>query len=83
MRLLAIDTTFAACSVGVSADDARPAVILSEVIGRGHAERLLGMVYAAMAAAGLSIADLEPGARKRKRRSYDFFQAEDLAIELF
>jgi tRNA threonylcarbamoyladenosine biosynthesis protein TsaB len=59
MRILAIDTTLAACSVGVSADDARPPVILSEVIGRGHAERLLGMVCAAMAAAGLRVADLD------------------------
>jgi len=59
MRLLAIDTTLEACSVGVSADDARPPVTISEVIGRGHAERLLGMVRAAMVEAGLSFVDLD------------------------
>src|ERR1700719_2860230 len=30
----------------------------------------------------LSFANLEPGARKRKRRPGDFFQTQDLAIEL-
>jgi tRNA threonylcarbamoyl adenosine modification protein YeaZ len=59
MRLLAIDTALEACSVGVSAHDAAPPVIISEVIGRGHAERLLGMVGAALAGAGLKTADLE------------------------
>jgi tRNA threonylcarbamoyladenosine biosynthesis protein TsaB len=59
MRILAIDTASAACSVGVSADDARPPVTVSEIIGRGHAERLLGMVRAAMGEAGLRVADLD------------------------
>src|SRR5580693_8798413 len=30
----------------------------------------------------LRVTDLKPGARKRKRRPCDFFQAEDLAVEL-
>ena len=59
MRLLAIDTALEACSVGVSADDARPPVIISEIIGRGHAERLLGMVRAALAEARLCAGDLD------------------------
>lgn len=59
MRILAIDTAFAACSVGVSADNARPPVTVSEIIGRGHAERLLGMVQAAMGEAGLRVVDLD------------------------
>ena len=58
MRLLAIDTALEACSVGVSIDDA-PAILVSEVIGRGHAERLFGMLKAAMEEAGLAFADLE------------------------
>jgi tRNA threonylcarbamoyl adenosine modification protein YeaZ len=58
MRLLAIDTSLEACSVGV-ADDEGPPLVLSEVIGRGHAERLPGMVEAAMDQAGLAFADLD------------------------
>jgi tRNA threonylcarbamoyladenosine biosynthesis protein TsaB len=58
MKLLAIDTALESCSVAVLADGAEP-VILSEVIGRGHAERLFGMVEAAMRDAGLGFADLD------------------------
>jgi tRNA threonylcarbamoyladenosine biosynthesis protein TsaB len=58
VNLLAIDTTLAACSVAVLAGDAAP-VILSEVIGRGHAERLAPMAAEAMARAGLAFADLD------------------------
>jgi tRNA threonylcarbamoyladenosine biosynthesis protein TsaB len=59
MRLLAIDTALEACSVGViSADGASP-ILVSEVIGKGHAERLMPMIEAAMAAAGLAFADLD------------------------
>ena len=57
MRLLAIDTALEACSVGV-VDGARQ-VLKSEVIGRGHAERLMGMVKAAMDEAGLAYDDLD------------------------
>ena len=59
MRLLAIDTALEACSVGVSPDDARPPVVVSEVIGRGHAERLMGMIQSVLREAGLTVADLE------------------------
>ena len=58
MRLLAIDTALEACSVGVAVADGQP-VIRSEVIARGHAERLMGMIEAAMAEAGLAFADLD------------------------
>jgi tRNA threonylcarbamoyladenosine biosynthesis protein TsaB len=58
MNLLAIDTAFDRCSVGVAASGRAP-VLLSETIGRGHAERLFGMVSAAMAEAGLGFPDLE------------------------
>ena len=58
MRLLAIDTAYEACSVGVSGGE-RPPVLISERIGRGHAERLMGMIEAAMRDAGLAFADLD------------------------
>jgi tRNA threonylcarbamoyl adenosine modification protein YeaZ len=59
MRLLAIDTALEACSVGVVAGNLRLPVLASEIIGRGHAERLLGMVEAAMAEAGLAFDRLQ------------------------
>ncbi|KAB2864451.1 MAG: tRNA (adenosine(37)-N6)-threonylcarbamoyltransferase complex dimerization subunit type 1 TsaB, partial [Bauldia sp.] len=50
MKLLAIDTAFEDCSVGVAVGD-RPPVLLTETIGRGHrrldhAEQALGMAAA-------------------------------------
>ena len=57
MRLLAIDTASEACSVGVV--DGERTITRSEIAGRGHAERLMGMISAAMAEAGLAIADLD------------------------
>jgi tRNA threonylcarbamoyl adenosine modification protein YeaZ len=53
MNLLAIDTALEACSVAVAAAG-RPPVLRSEIIGRGHAERLFGMLSSAMAEAGLA-----------------------------
>jgi len=58
MRLLAIDTAYEACSVGIAGGAGRP-VLLTEVIGRGHAEKLMGMIAAAMGEAGLAFADLD------------------------
>ena len=58
MNLLAIDTALEACSVAV-ARDGEPPVIASETIGRGHAERLFGMIDAAMAEAGIVYAGLD------------------------
>lgn len=57
MNLLALDTALDRCSVGVAVSG-RPPVLASETIGRGHAERLFGMVSATMAEAGLGFADL-------------------------
>ncbi len=58
MRLIAIDTTFEACSVAVATDDVAP-IIRSEVVDRTHAERLMPMIADAMSAAGLAFADLD------------------------
>ena len=57
MRLLAIDTASEACSVGVTGGGRD--VFRSEMLKRGHAERLMGMIEEAMAAAGLDLADLD------------------------
>lgn len=57
MRLLAIDTALEACSVGVV--DGERAFTQSEDAGRGHAERLMGMIAATMAEAGIAFADLD------------------------
>jgi tRNA threonylcarbamoyl adenosine modification protein YeaZ len=57
MRLLAIDTSAELCSVGVVADG-RPPVLRTVAAGRAHAERLMPMVEAAMAAANLAFSDL-------------------------
>jgi tRNA threonylcarbamoyladenosine biosynthesis protein TsaB len=58
MNLLAIDTALEACSVAV-AGKGRPLLALSEVVGRGHAERLFGMIAAAMKELGLAFDDLD------------------------
>jgi tRNA threonylcarbamoyladenosine biosynthesis protein TsaB len=59
MKLLAIDTALEACSVAVMAGDRREPIVISEVIGRGHAERLFGMIEAAMAEGGFSFSELD------------------------
>ena len=58
MRLVAIDTAFEACSVGVDAGDGPP-VLVSETVGRAHAERLMPMIAAACREAGLALTDLD------------------------
>lgn len=57
MKLLAIDTALEACSVGVATG--RATILRSEDVGRGHQERLFGMIAAAMAEAGIAFAELE------------------------
>jgi tRNA threonylcarbamoyladenosine biosynthesis protein TsaB len=57
MRLLAIDTTSEACSVGVAAGGAT--IIRSEIVGRGHAEILMRLIEEAMTEARLAFADLD------------------------
>jgi tRNA threonylcarbamoyl adenosine modification protein YeaZ len=58
MRLIAIDTALEACSVGVVVGD-RPPVTRSQIVGRGHAESLMGMIELALAEAGLSASDID------------------------
>jgi tRNA threonylcarbamoyladenosine biosynthesis protein TsaB len=58
MKLLAIDTALEACSVAVVGDRRQP-VVASEIVGRGHAERLFGMIDSAMDEAGMDFADLD------------------------
>jgi tRNA threonylcarbamoyl adenosine modification protein YeaZ len=58
MRLLVIDTSADACSVGVAVGDGEP-VIRTAIVGRAHAERLMPMVEEAMAASGLAFADVD------------------------
>jgi tRNA threonylcarbamoyladenosine biosynthesis protein TsaB len=57
MNLIAIDTAREACSVAVVGDAVKP-VTASEIVGRGHAERLFGMAAEVMAEAGLDFAGL-------------------------
>jgi tRNA threonylcarbamoyl adenosine modification protein YeaZ len=56
MRLLAIDTALDACSVGVT--DGELLVTRSEIVGRGHAEILMGLITGALAEAGLAVSDI-------------------------
>ncbi len=59
MFILAIDTALDACSVAVfdTATETFPA-LETEVIGKGHAERLMAMIETTMAKAGLRFPDL-------------------------
>lgn len=57
MTLLAIDTSEQACSVAL-VENGRVRDSRSEIIGRGHAERLLPLIAERLAAHGLSYGDL-------------------------
>ncbi len=62
MLLLAIDTAGPACAVALLRGEDGTAEILarsSEAIGNGHAERLMPMIEAALAEAGVAFADLD------------------------
>ena len=61
MILLAVDTALDACAAAVAfpRDGAVEVVSITEVIGRGHAERLMQVVGAALEKAGLRHADLD------------------------
>lgn len=56
-RILAIDTSLEDCAVAIAAGSR--VAIVRETIGRGHAERLFGMVEAALAEAGLRLGDID------------------------
>jgi len=58
MNLLALDTTLETCSVAVSIDGA-VAAQQAEHLVRGHAEALMPMIDAVLAAAGIGYADLD------------------------
>lgn len=58
MTVLAIDTSESACSVALISDD-RVIECKSEIIGRGHAERLLPLIEERLQHAGLTYADLK------------------------
>jgi tRNA threonylcarbamoyladenosine biosynthesis protein TsaB len=57
MKLLALDTATEACSAALSLDGAITECF--EVIGRGHAERLLPMVHELLQAAGIVVPALD------------------------
>ncbi|MBO0346404.1 tRNA (adenosine(37)-N6)-threonylcarbamoyltransferase complex dimerization subunit type 1 TsaB [Roseibium sp. CAU 1637] len=61
MRILAIDTALVNCAVAVWDSDGVgvPPVLFCETIGRGHAERLTGMLGEAMAEASCAFSDLD------------------------
>ncbi len=58
MRILALDTSLAACSVAVL-DGGAVLAHRHDVIGRGHAERLMPMLAEVLAAAGIGIGDVD------------------------
>ncbi|WP_321500176.1 tRNA (adenosine(37)-N6)-threonylcarbamoyltransferase complex dimerization subunit type 1 TsaB [Breoghania sp.] len=58
MTLLALDTALGRCSAAVLKDDGMLCAV-SEELGRGHAERLAGMVREAMGQAGAEFSDLD------------------------
>ena len=55
MAILVIDTALEACSVGLQTDDGEDR-ILSEDLGRGHAERLFPLLRDLLSMAGLDLA---------------------------
>ncbi len=59
MRLLALDTSLAACGVVVASHELASPVVVAETVERAHGERLLGMISDAMAEAGLRFQDLD------------------------
>ncbi|MBC2771504.1 tRNA (adenosine(37)-N6)-threonylcarbamoyltransferase complex dimerization subunit type 1 TsaB [Rhizobium sp. AQ_MP] len=60
MIVLAIDTAGVGCAAAVFDSDADKMLgLVSETIGRGHAERLMAMIDEALAQAKLSLADVD------------------------
>ena len=61
MKLLAVDTALDACSVALLTRDGEriDVVAVEEIIGRGHAERLMQTVAAVMAKAGVALAEVD------------------------
>lgn len=61
MKLLAVDTALDDCAVALlHGDPAAPTLtVVGEVIGRGHAEKLMAMIMAATAEAGVALAEID------------------------
>ena len=59
MNILAVDTALDACSVGIAQGDPARLVKRSEIVSRGHAERVFGMIDEALAEAGIAIGDID------------------------
>ena len=59
MILLAVDTALDACAAAVVRDDGGATVRVCEVIGRGHAEKLMAVVEAALRQAGIVLGDVD------------------------
>ena len=59
MILLAVDTALDDCAVAIHRDDGTPPTVVGEVIGRGHAEKLMAMIEAATARAGVQLAEID------------------------
>lgn len=57
VRLLAVDTATAACSVALL--DSSAMISRFEILGRGHAERLMPMVAEVVAEAGVSLLEMQ------------------------
>ncbi|CAN5119889.1 tRNA (adenosine(37)-N6)-threonylcarbamoyltransferase complex dimerization subunit type 1 TsaB [soil metagenome] len=58
MKVLVIDTALGACTVGVF-DDERPLAVRSEVMSKGHAEKIGGLVRDVVAEAGAALGGFE------------------------
>lgn len=59
MPLLVIDTALEACTAAIGGVPGSADIVCSEVIGRGHAERLFGLIEAALGEAGITIRDID------------------------
>lgn len=58
MKILVIDTALGACTVGVF-DGARPLAVHSEIMSKGHAEKIAGLVRDVVAEAGETLGGFE------------------------
>ena len=59
MTLLVIDTALEACSAAIVAESGNDPVSVSELVGRGHSERLFSLIEGVMDKAGVRFADLD------------------------
>jgi tRNA threonylcarbamoyladenosine biosynthesis protein TsaB len=59
MLILALDTSLDACSVAIYDRETRSMIAFeSEVIGKGHAERLMAMMSSVISSAGIAFSDI-------------------------